>query len=87
MYDTMAQAPVPSVRYHSVKSSWLTAQDLAVFIAGALDAVITMYRSAFDAMDDTIPSLRQKVLLPGPWVQQERPAEVNRLMVEFLAGL
>jgi len=30
-----------------------------------------------------------KVLLPGAghWIQQERPAEVNRLLVEFLAGL
>jgi pimeloyl-ACP methyl ester carboxylesterase len=61
----------------------------SLFIAGALDAVITMYRSAFDAMEDTVPNLRQKVLLPdaGHWIQQERPAEVNRLLVEFLASL
>jgi pimeloyl-ACP methyl ester carboxylesterase len=29
------------------------------------------------------------VLLPGAghWIQQERPAEVNRLLIEFLASL
>jgi pimeloyl-ACP methyl ester carboxylesterase len=61
----------------------------SVFIAGTLDAVITMYRSAFEAMEDTMPNLRRKVLLPdaGHWIQQERPAEVNRLLVELLASL
>jgi epoxide hydrolase A/B len=61
----------------------------SLFIAGALDGVITMYRSAFDALEDTMPNLRRKVLLPdaGHWIQQERPAEVNRLLIEFLAGL
>jgi pimeloyl-ACP methyl ester carboxylesterase len=61
----------------------------SLFIAGALDAVITMYRLAFDAMEDIMPNLRQKVLLPdaGHWIQQERPMEVNHLLIEFLAGL
>ena len=61
----------------------------SLFIAGALDAVITMYRSAFDALEATMPDLRRKVLLPdaGHWIQQERPAEVNRLLIEFLSGL
>jgi pimeloyl-ACP methyl ester carboxylesterase len=36
-----------------------------------------------------MPGLRTKVLLPGVghWVQQERPAEVNRLLLDFLKGL
>jgi pimeloyl-ACP methyl ester carboxylesterase len=61
----------------------------SLFIAGVLDGVITMYRLAFDALEDTVPNLRRKVLLPdaGHWIQQERPAEVNRLLIEFLAGL
>jgi pimeloyl-ACP methyl ester carboxylesterase len=61
----------------------------ALFCAGDLDAVVTMYRSAFDALERTTPNLRQKVLLPGAghWIQQERPAEVNRLLLEFLASL
>jgi pimeloyl-ACP methyl ester carboxylesterase len=60
----------------------------ALFIAGAMDAVITMYRSAFDTLEDTVPNLRRKVLLPGAghWIQQERSVEVNRLLVEFLAS-
>jgi pimeloyl-ACP methyl ester carboxylesterase len=54
-----------------------------------VDAVITMYRPAFDALEETMPNLRQKVHLPdaGHWIQQERPAEVNRLLIEFLASL
>jgi pimeloyl-ACP methyl ester carboxylesterase len=61
----------------------------SLFIAGALDGVVTMYRSAFDALEATMPNLRRKVLLPdaGHWIQQERPAEVNRLLIEFLSGL
>jgi pimeloyl-ACP methyl ester carboxylesterase len=61
----------------------------ALFVAGELDPVITMYREAFDAMEQTVPSLKQKVLLSGAghWIQQERPNEVNQLLVEFLTGL
>lgn len=60
----------------------------ALFVAGEVDAVITMYREAFDAMEETVPNLRKKVLLPGAghWIQQERPAEVNKLLIEFLTG-
>ena len=60
-----------------------------LFVAGEHDAVITMYRTAFDAMEQTVPNLRRKVLLPGAghWIQQERPAEVNRELLSFLGGL
>jgi pimeloyl-ACP methyl ester carboxylesterase len=60
-----------------------------LFIAGEVDPVIAMYRQAFDAMERTAPGLRKKVLLPGAghWIQQERPAQVNQLLLEFLAGL
>jgi pimeloyl-ACP methyl ester carboxylesterase len=61
----------------------------SLFIAGELDAVIAMYRPAFDDLEQTMPSLGKKVLLPGAghWIQQERPAEVNELLLQFLAGL
>ncbi len=61
----------------------------ALFIAGEVDPVITMYRGAFEVMEQTVPDLRQKVLLPGAghWIQQERPAQVNQLLLEFLASL
>ena len=57
----------------------------ALFAAGEQDAVITMYREAFDAMEQAAPNLRKKILLPGAghWIQQERPAEVNELLIEF----
>jgi pimeloyl-ACP methyl ester carboxylesterase len=37
----------------------------------------------------SVPQLRGTVLLPGcgHWTQQERPAEVNAAMIEFLQGL
>lgn len=61
----------------------------ALFVAGEADAVITMYRQAFDTLEENAPGLRKKVVLPGAghWVQQERPAEVNELLLEFLRGL
>jgi pimeloyl-ACP methyl ester carboxylesterase len=61
----------------------------SLFIAGALDAVIAMYRPAFEGLEQTMPGLEKKVLLPGAghWIQQERPAEVNELLLQFLAGL
>ena len=61
----------------------------SLFVAGENDALITIARQAFDNLEDAMPSLRKKVLLPGAghWIQQERPAEVNKLLIEFLAGL
>jgi pimeloyl-ACP methyl ester carboxylesterase len=61
----------------------------ALFIAGEFDAVVAMNRKAFNTMEMTMPRLGKKVLLPGAghWIQQERPTEVNRLLIEFLTGL
>ena len=61
----------------------------SLFIAGELDAVIAMYRLAFEDLEQTMPSLEKKVLLPGAghWIQQERPAAVNELLLQFLAAL
>jgi pimeloyl-ACP methyl ester carboxylesterase len=61
----------------------------ALFVAGEHDAVIKMYRQAYEGLEQTVPNLRKKVLLQGAghWIQQERPAEVNRELLEFLAGL
>ena len=60
-----------------------------LFVAGERDVTITMYCDAFEALPQTVPGLRQRVLLPGAghWIQQERPEEVNRLLVDFLKGL
>jgi pimeloyl-ACP methyl ester carboxylesterase len=60
-----------------------------LFIAGDRDAVIEFWDEAFNALEKNVPNLRKKVVLPGVghWTQQERPAEVNRLIIEFLKGL
>jgi pimeloyl-ACP methyl ester carboxylesterase len=63
----------------------------ALYVAGDRDMVV-----AFRGMDQlllnlkrVVPNLRKTVMLPGcgHWTQQERPREVNALMLEFLAGL
>jgi pimeloyl-ACP methyl ester carboxylesterase len=61
----------------------------SLFVAGEFDGVITIYRQAFDSLEETMPGLRKKVLVPGAghWIQQEHPNEVNDLLIEFLASL
>ena len=59
----------------------------SLFVAGEHDTVVRdMYTNAFDALEETMPRLTKKVLLPstGHWVQQQRPAEVTSLMLDFL---
>jgi pimeloyl-ACP methyl ester carboxylesterase len=60
-----------------------------LFIAGDLDGVITFSRGVFDRMDASVPNLKQKILIPGAghWIQQERPGEVNDLIIRFLKDL
>lgn len=61
----------------------------ALYVAGDRDAVVAMYRPFFDALPNTVPDLRKRVLLPGAghWIQQERPREVNELLLEFLKSV
>jgi pimeloyl-ACP methyl ester carboxylesterase len=63
----------------------------ALYVAGDRDLVV-----AFRGMDQLLPNLsrfvpglRRTLMLPGcgHWTQQERPAEVNAALVEFLRGL
>jgi pimeloyl-ACP methyl ester carboxylesterase len=60
-----------------------------LFIAGDRDPVIEFLRDEYEALATNIPNLRKNVLLPGVghWTQQERPEEVNRLLIEFLKTL
>ncbi len=61
----------------------------ALFVAGDRDLVIRSMPSALDRLPETVPNLRRSVILPGcgHWTQQERPAEVNAALVEFLKSL
>ena len=63
----------------------------ALYMAGELDLVV-----AFPRMKEVIadlarfvPQLRATIMLPGcgHWTQQERPAEVNKAMIDFLRSL
>lgn len=61
-------------------------QQPALFIGGELDVANTLNQDIIDQLEKTMPNLRKKVLLPntGHWVQQERPTEVNKLLIDFL---
>ena len=46
-------------------------------------------QSQLDAYPKTLPGLRGSHIIEGAghWVQQERPGEVNKLLIDFLKGL
>lgn len=74
------------------QTRWLCGAQIrqpTLFVAGAADPVVAMYRTAYDALPATVPNLKRNVLLPGAghWVQQERAAEVNEQLVTFLRNL
>jgi pimeloyl-ACP methyl ester carboxylesterase len=84
-------------RYRNVDRDW---EDLAawrgealgqrsIFIAGAQDASTAWLAGAIDAHRTTLPGLAASHLLDGcgHWVQQERPDEVGRLLVDWLRDL
>ena len=63
----------------------------ALFIAGSRDPVLA-FPGAAEAvanLGESVADLRGSVILPGcgHWTQQERPAEVNAAMLEFLSEL
>jgi pimeloyl-ACP methyl ester carboxylesterase len=62
-------------------------QQPTFFLAGETDGVIVMYKSALDRLEENVPNLKGKVILPGAghWVQQEKAEETNRHLLAFLA--
>ena len=83
--------------YRNFDSNWAATpfQDGAkllqptIFIAGEKDLVLKMAPEDVKAMETNAPKLRGKHIIPGAghWVQQERPAEVNKLLTDFVTGL
>jgi pimeloyl-ACP methyl ester carboxylesterase len=63
----------------------------ALFMAGDRDLVMKFkgMDNLVPALKTFIPDLRQTIMLPGcgHWTQQERAAEVNAAMIEFLKAL
>lgn len=84
-------------RYRNIERDWteLAAWRFApitvpaLFIGGELDGPTRLGRRAIERFDTTLPALTRSEILPGcgHWTQQERPAETNELLLEFLAGL
>ena len=83
--------------YRNVDGNWaVTApwQDAkisvpAAFVVGERDPVRHYAGPAEAGLKDRAPDLRMQVVVPGAghWIQQERPDDVNRLLLEFLGGL
>ncbi len=63
-----------------------TIQQPALFIAGSDDPVVKFAAKALDQLPETVPGLKKTLIIPdsGHWIQQERPAEVNAALLEFL---
>jgi pimeloyl-ACP methyl ester carboxylesterase len=81
--------------YRNIDRNWQTTPQLAgahvtvpsLFITGADDPVRLM--SPGDRQAEYLDDLRGQVTIDGAghWVQQERPAEVNAALLEFLRGI
>lgn len=84
----------PLARYRNVDRDWedLVAWDGApirqpsLFAAGALDPSVAWMADAIGAFPATLPGLVSSHLLDGcgHWLQRERPAELNELLVDWL---
>ncbi|WP_041822395.1 alpha/beta fold hydrolase [Streptomyces davaonensis] len=82
-------------RYRNMDRDWedLAAFDGApitqpsLFAGGTLDASTTWLAEAIEAYPVTLPGLVSSHLLDGcgHWIQQERPAEVNGILTDWLA--
>jgi pimeloyl-ACP methyl ester carboxylesterase len=85
--------------YRNIDRNWLLTspytnalvQQPALYIAGERDAVLS-FRGVDRLIENLkrfVPNLRQTLILPGcgHWTQQERPAEVNAALIEFLRDL
>ena len=61
----------------------------ALFVGGDRDGPTLLGRRAIERFDQTLPALTRSVVLEGcgHWTQQERPDDVNRLLLEFVDGL
>lgn len=61
----------------------------ALFIGGDNDGPTKLGRSAIDRFETTLPKLTRSEILTdcGHWTQQEKPAEVNELLLEFIAAV
>jgi len=84
-------------RYRNMDRDW---EDLAahqgasiaqpsLFVGGSLDASTTWLADAIEAYPTTLPGLTASHILDGcgHWIQQERPEEINKLLIDWLGAL
>ena len=84
-------------RYRNMDRDWADLADHdgapvtqpSLFLGGSLDASTTWLSDAIAAYPATLPGLRGSHILEGcgHWIQQERPAEVNEHLTNWLAEL
>ncbi len=80
-------------RSWELMAAWQGARVIApaLYVAGEHDLVVNFprVRGMIEHLTAFAPNLRGTVLLPGcgHWAQQERPAEVNRALIEFVQSL
>jgi pimeloyl-ACP methyl ester carboxylesterase len=82
--------------YRNLDANWQRAKDLPAslydmptgFLTGSLDPVVFMQPHGIDTMKEKLPDFRGATVVEGAghWVQQERPAETNAALLEFLAA-
>ena len=82
-------------RYRNMDRDWeqlpqlagAKVQQPALFIDGERDPVRAFMNT--DSLKENVPNLREVVTIEGAghWVQQERPEEVNKTLIDFLKGL
>ena len=84
-------------RYRNVDRDWEDLQVLAerpievpaLFVGGDKDGPTIWGKASIDRFPTTLPRLHRSLILEGcgHWTQQERPAEVNAALLEFLGKL
>lgn len=87
----------PLSRYRNVDRDWSDLAGFAgrpieipaLFIGGDRDGPTIWGAQSIAAFPTTLPKLHASEILPGcgHWVQQERPDETNRLLLDFLSAL
>jgi pimeloyl-ACP methyl ester carboxylesterase len=83
--------------YRNMDANWARSKDIPPsvytmptgFITGSLDPVNTMMPGAAAAMAEALPDFRGATMVEGAghWVQQEKPAETNAALLQFLADV
>jgi pimeloyl-ACP methyl ester carboxylesterase len=61
----------------------------SLFITGEADPTMSFLAGIIPKLDKNMPNLKKKIIMPGVghWIQEERPDDINKLLIEFLREL